>query len=72
MNNGKTTGDDDDLRPEYQPDELTGGVRGKYLEQYRKGTNLALLAPDVRAAFPTDESVNEALRSLMQGASPTR
>jgi len=71
MKKGKTTSDDDDLRPEYQRDELKGGVRGKYLEQYRKGTNLALLAPDVREAFPTDESVNEALRSLMQGASPT-
>jgi hypothetical protein len=71
MKKGKTTSSDDDLRPEYQHDELKGGVRGKYLEQYRKGTNLALLAPDVRAAFPTDESVNQALRSLMQGASPT-
>jgi hypothetical protein len=41
------------------------GVRGRYLERYRSGTNLALLAPDVRAAFPSDESVNEALRSMM-------
>lgn len=71
MKKDKMTSDDDELRPEYQRDELKGGVRGKYLEQYRKGTNLALLAPDVRDAFPTDESVNEALRSLMQGASPT-
>jgi hypothetical protein len=65
MNKDKTTTDDDELRAEYHRDELRGGVRGKYLEQYRKGTNLALLAPDVRAAFPTDESVNEALRSIM-------
>ena len=56
---------DDDLRPEYDPSVLKGGVRGKYLERYRAGTNLALLAPDVRAAFPTDEAVNQALRSLM-------
>ncbi|MDY0165294.1 MAG: hypothetical protein RBS80_02050 [Thermoguttaceae bacterium] len=40
--------------------------RGKYLDQYRAGTNLVLLAPDVRVAFPTDQSVNEALRSIMQ------
>jgi len=26
------------------------------------------LAPDVRAAFPTDESVNEALRAMMHDA----
>ncbi len=58
--------DDDELRPEYDALALRGGVRGKHLERYRAGTNLALLAPDVRAAFPTDEAVNQALRSLMQ------
>jgi hypothetical protein len=61
---------DDDLRPEYDPADLKNGVRGKYLEHYRAGTNLALLAPDVRAAFPTDEAVNQALRSLIQGRQP--
>lgn len=69
MKRDKMTSDDDELRPEYHRDELKGGVRGKYLEQYRKCTNLALLAPDVHAAFPTDESVNEALRSMMQKSS---
>jgi len=52
--------EDDDLRPEYKLSELKGGVRGKYLERYRQGTNLA--------AFPTDEAVNQALRSLAQAA----
>ena len=61
---------DDDLRPEYDASVLSGGVRGKYLERYRSGTNLALLAPDVRAAFPTDEAVNQALRSLIPGHHP--
>jgi hypothetical protein len=61
----------DELRPEYDLSKLTGGVRRKYLDQYRAGTNLALLLPDVRAAFPTDEAVNQALRSLMQGQSLT-
>jgi hypothetical protein len=62
--------DEDDLRPEYNLRQLKGAVRGKYLERYRAGTNLALLAPDVRAAFPTDEAVNDALRSLMQNQNP--
>lgn len=62
--------DDDDLRPEYDPSLLRGGARGKYYERYRAGTNLARLAPDVRAAFPTDEAVDRALRSLMQGKQP--
>jgi len=67
MKKDDATPEDDDLRAEYDPSVLKGGVRGKYLERYRAGTNLALLAPDVRAAFPTDEAVNQALRSLMQG-----
>jgi hypothetical protein len=70
MKKGKTKADDDDLRPEYDLSKLQGAVRGKYLSRYRAGTNLALLAPDVRAAFPTDQAVNEALRSLIQGRTP--
>jgi hypothetical protein len=61
---------DDDLRPEYDASVLRDGIRGKYVERYRAGTNVALLAPDVRAAFPTDEDVNRALRSLMQERQP--
>ena len=55
----------DDLRPEYDAATLGRGVRGKHLERYQSGTNLALLTPEVRAAFPTDEAVNEALRTLL-------
>jgi hypothetical protein len=62
---------EDDLRPEYNLSKLKGRVRGKYLERYRAGTNLALLAPEVRAAFPTDESVNQALRTVMQSQKGT-
>lgn len=57
--------DADDLRPEYDLSQLTGVVRGKYADRFRAGTNLALLAPEVRAAFPTDDAVNQALRTLM-------
>jgi hypothetical protein len=57
-----------DLRPEYSPADLGQGVRAKYLKQYRAGTNLALLAPDVAAAFPTDSAVNDALRTLLHAA----
>jgi len=61
---------DDDLRPEYDPCVLKGGVRGKHLQRYQSGTNLALLAPNIRAAFPTDEAVNQALRSLAEDRHP--
>jgi hypothetical protein len=66
MKKDDATPPDDELREEYDRQDLTGGIRGKYFERYRQGTNLAKLAPDVRAAFPNDEAVNEALRSLMQ------
>jgi hypothetical protein len=62
--------EEDGLRPEYDESVLKGGIRGKYLSRYRAGTNLALLAPDVRQAFPTDEAVNQALRSLIHRESP--
>ncbi len=57
---------DDELRPEYDLSQLQGGVRGKYAQRYRQGTNLVLLDPDVADAFPTEDSVNEALRLLMK------
>ena len=56
----------DELRPEYDASVLKNGVRGKYLTEYRAGTNLVLLAPDVAAAFPTEQAVNDALRRLIQ------
>jgi len=55
----------DALRPEYKREDLGVGVRGKYFEEYRKGTNLVLLSPDVARVFSTDEAVNKALRSLI-------
>lgn len=57
---------EDELRPEYDFSKMAGGVRGKYAERYRAGTNLVLLDPDIAKAFPTDASVNEALRLLLQ------
>lgn len=45
---------------------LKNGVRGKYVERYRQGMNLVKLAPDVAAAFPTDQAVNEALRKSLE------
>ncbi|MFH1117642.1 MAG: hypothetical protein V1792_27300 [Pseudomonadota bacterium] len=56
----------DELRAEYRREDLGNGVRGKYLESYRSGTNLVLLSPDVAEAFPTEEAVNDALRSLIK------
>ncbi len=56
---------DNDLRPEYDFASMKGGVRGKYVARLRKGSNLVLLDPEVAAAFPSDDAVNEALRGVL-------
>ncbi len=58
---------EDELRPEYDLTRfLKTGIRGKYAERYKKGTNLVLLDSDVARAFPNEKAVNEALRLVMQ------
>jgi len=59
------------MRPEYRREELGPGIRGKFLSSYRSGTNLVLLSPDVAKAFPTEDAVNEALRSFVRIAQRT-
>ncbi len=56
----------EEMRKEYKQEDLGKGIRGKYFEEYKKGTNLVLLSPDVAKAFPDDTSVNEALRNLLK------
>ena len=65
------TGERDEMRKEYKREDLGKGVRGKYFNEYKKGTNLVLLSPDVAKVFPDDASVNEVLRSLMKIARST-
>lgn len=61
----------DEMRPEY---DLHGGVRGKYYERYKQGTNVVLLEPDVAEVFRDSATVNEALRQYLSehGKPPVR
>ena len=64
---------EDDLRPEYDLKKLLKtGIRGKYAQRFREGTNLVLLEPDVAKAFPNPETVNEVLRLVMQLRKPSK
>ena len=56
----------DELRAEYDFTKMRSGVRGKYAEGYTAGSNVVVLDTDVAKAFPTSESVNEALRLLIE------
>jgi len=51
-----------DMLAEY---DFSGGVRGKYVKRYSKGTNLVVLSPDVAKVFPNSRSVNTALREII-------
>jgi hypothetical protein len=61
----------DDLRPEYDLATPGPGVRGKYAGRL-KGTTLVALEPEVAAAFPTSEAVNEALRAVLRATRVVR
>ena len=54
---------DRDMLPEY---DFSQGVRGKYAKRYAEGSNVVVLSPDMAQVFPTSESVNEALRTLVR------
>lgn len=64
-------GNGDDLQAEYSRSSLGTGVRGKYLKEYRRETNLVLLTPAVAKAFPSEKAVNDALTSLITVARRT-
>jgi hypothetical protein len=54
----------DELRSNYEPGLLKDGIRGKYIDRLKSGSNLVLLEPDVAALYPDAKTVNSALRRL--------
>ena len=58
----------DELRSEYKRSDFGEMVRGKYAERLKAETNVVLLEPEVAQAFPNDEAVNKALRTLLEVA----
>lgn len=41
-------------------------IHGKFAKQFKAGTNIIVLAPDVAKIFPDSEAVNETLRFITQ------
>jgi hypothetical protein len=68
MKNGKNPDDNiepsDGLEPEYVFDYAQASSN-RFAKAMSSDVHVILLDPDVAAAFPTTESVNTALRSLM-------
>ena len=61
-----TDPDDYELRDEYDLAAMTVVPKGRYDPKRRVGKNIVVLADDLADAFPTDESVNEALRLVLR------
>jgi hypothetical protein len=55
---------DFEMRDEY---DFSNAIPNPYAQRFRE-LNLVSLDPDVKAAFPDSESVNEALRLLIKAA----
>jgi len=64
-NNPNLVEQDDEMRKEY---DFTHAVRGKYVERFPQDVVMVTLAPDVAAAFPDANAVNDALRMLLKAA----
>ena len=75
MNHDKTKHADDEMLDDYTG-LLKNGVRGKYAGKITKiqgrpvtpqppVKRVVVFSPEVAAAYPTDEAINNALRSLM-------
>ena len=59
------------LRPEYTRADLGPVVRGKYASRIAAASNVVVIDRAVSKAFPNEESVNAALRGLLELASST-
>lgn len=55
--------DEDSMRDEY---DFSLGIRGKYIERLKEGSNVVLISPELSERFPTEAAVNEALRELLR------
>ena len=71
MKKATTAEDDSDMLAEYDFSKMSG-VRGKYFHQAWAGHGVRRLSPDIAKAFPDDESVNNALRLLINLAQSQR
>ncbi len=61
MNQNRTNSGDEEMLDEY---DFSNGIRGKYVNRFKKGSNVIILDPDIAEIFTDSESVNNALRSI--------
>ena len=62
---------EDEMRAEYKRSDFGKLERSKFFKEVAKGTSVAFIDPKLTKAFPTSESVNQALRGLLALAEET-
>ena len=62
MNQDTNNERDPEMLEEY---DFSNGVRGKYVDRFSRGSHVVVLDPDVAQVFSDSESVNRALRALV-------
>ena len=62
MNKEQNSEPEEGMLDEY---DFSKGVRGKYVERLKRGSNVIVLDEDVAKVFSDSASVNEALRALL-------
>jgi len=60
--------DDYELHEEYDLSKMPVLPKGRFDPKRRVGTNVIVLEPELAKAFPNDEAVNKALRSILKTA----
>jgi hypothetical protein len=61
--------DDGEMRAEY---DLSSAVKNPYAERFALGSNIVMIKPEIFAAFPSEEAVNDALELLMRAGKQAR
>lgn len=54
---------DHDMLEEY---DFSNATQGKYAKKWAEGTNVVVIEPDIAKFFPDHDSVNNALRSIVE------
>ena len=62
MKKDRNKRDKEEMLEEY---DFSQGVRGKYANRFKAGTNVIVLDPDVASVFKDSKAVNEVLRPLV-------
>ena len=66
MKKAKSAVPDPEMRSNYKRSDFATLERGKFFKEASAGTSVVLLEPALAKVFPTSQSVNDALRGLLE------